>query len=228
MGMFDSFSKIATSVGLPILGGATSLLGGFLGNEASAKEAAKNRKFQAQQSATAHQREVADLRAAGLNPILSATGGSGASTPSGSTATQSDVLSPAIASAMSLMRTIADTQKTMAETNTEFSRRGLVETQTVQASSAAQASRSHAELMDEQNIKTQYENRVNKALWDNPEMGKIIRSNFKLENALKQADKDIAVREAERMKKYKEIDDSQFGPLILFIERMFGSILKRR
>jgi len=50
----------------------------------SAKNAARDQMaWQTMMSNTAHQREVADLRAAGLNPILSAKLG-GASTPSGS------------------------------------------------------------------------------------------------------------------------------------------------
>lgn len=49
-------------------------------------EAAKNRNWQEYMSNTAHQREVQDLLAAGLNPVLSASGGNGAAVTSGATA----------------------------------------------------------------------------------------------------------------------------------------------
>jgi len=70
----------------PLFQGLLNFYGQERANDANAQQARLNRKFQERMSNTAHFREVLDLRRAGLNPILSATGGSGASTPSGSTA----------------------------------------------------------------------------------------------------------------------------------------------
>lgn len=58
-------------------------------NAFNAEQALLQRDYETYMSNTAHQREVADLKAAGLNPILSA-GGTGAVTPVGSNAAASN------------------------------------------------------------------------------------------------------------------------------------------
>ena len=58
-------------------------------NAWSAEQAQRAMDYQTEMSNTAHQREVADLRAAGLNPVLSA-GGQGATTGTGHAASGSD------------------------------------------------------------------------------------------------------------------------------------------
>lgn len=102
---------------LAMLGSAAIGAGSTIfSNARAAREAEKNRDFQERMSSTAHQREVADLRLAGLNPILSAH--RGASSPGGAVAPVSDIgegASRGIASALAVKQARANIALTEAQ-----------------------------------------------------------------------------------------------------------------
>jgi hypothetical protein len=109
----------------PITGAIIMGAGQMFANRQTHKSTARQMAFQERMSNTAHQRQVKDLRAAGINPILSAKLG-GASTPQGASYTAQNIGSAAVQGYSSVSSAKqAQAQTSMINTNQQIRQRDL-------------------------------------------------------------------------------------------------------
>lgn len=95
--MLGGIVKAITNPVASLIGSGLSFLGGRAQNAASAEAAARQMDFQRDMSDTSYQRQIKDLEAAGINPMLVTKLG-GASTPPGA---MPSFVNPALAAAQS-------------------------------------------------------------------------------------------------------------------------------
>jgi CCR4-NOT transcriptional regulation complex NOT5 subunit len=217
------------------LSGGASAYGQYSANKQNAQLAQNQMDFQERMSSTAHQREVRDLRLAGLNPILSGTGGMGASSGPGATASMDNVAGAGVASAL--------------EALTKITQSYLIREQTDRAKAETENIKTTNPQIRAQTKKTEQETNSSKALEKNLEMDTVLKLSQRLKN-LSEVNKndeltklltkqgvsqemqarlmslqgDQALEMLKGMKLEGQIDETTYGDIMRHVKRFFDAL----
>lgn len=196
-----------------IIGGAAAIGGALLSAkgqkeanqaniEASMASAQQQMRFQKRFAEKAHRIEMHDLRKAGLNPILTATGGGGAATPPGAgyQANAQNELADVASTAMQVRRNIAEVRN--------------LETANDQIEADTELKRADRNLRSvDYNVRLKDQDLRNQ---------EVQTEKWRTEEAKAQA--EIMQSNAKGAKLEGEIDETKFGELMRYINRTLDAI----
>ena len=231
------------------LGAASSIYSGMKSQSGQSSANAANRQqalvqmmFERNMANTAHRREVKDLRAAGLNPILSGTGGHGAASPSGAMSHYENAKGAGVSSALAALSTLtealltkqqtektkAETDNTLARTATEREQPGLVREQTRLTGNNANSAVAQMANISLDNRLKEIGYRVQMSELDkNNELTQLFRKQGLTQSQITRLTSLNADQAAEVYKGLKTegmIDESQYGVFLRVLGRLLPAV----